>query len=37
MDKIKPILTKTKELGYEKPTDITDVEHAKAVLAITLK
>ena len=34
MDKIKPILAKTKELGYEKPTDITDVKHAKAVLEV---
>lgn len=37
LDKVKPVLTKTKELGYEKPMDIYDIEHAKAVLAITLK
>ncbi len=34
MDKIKPIITKAKELGYDNPTMITDIADAKEVLAI---
>jgi hypothetical protein len=37
MDKIKPVLAKTKELGYNNPTEIMFVEDAKTVLAVTLK
>lgn len=34
MDKIKPIIAKAKELGYDNPTMITDIADAKEVLAI---
>lgn len=34
MDKIKPIIAKTKELGYENPTMIDKIEDAKEVLAL---
>lgn len=34
---VKPILEKTKELGYNNPKEITDVEDAKLILAMTLK
>lgn len=37
ISKIKPVLTKCRELGYGNPSEITDIEHAKAVLAITVK
>ena len=37
MAKIKPVLMKVKEFGYETPKEIISVEHAKAVLAETLK
>lgn len=37
MDKVKPVLIKTKELGYENPTEINNIEDAKAVLDITSK
>lgn len=37
MDKVKPVLDKCRELGYNNPTEISVVEDAKAVLAITLK
>lgn len=35
--KIKPVLAKCKELGYANPNEITNLEHAQAVLAMTLK
>lgn len=34
MDKIKPIIAKSKELGYDNPTLITDIGDAKKVLAL---
>jgi len=34
MDLIKPIIDLTKELGYENPTKISNVEDAKKVLAL---
>lgn len=34
MDKIKPIIAKTKELGYENPTTISKVEDAEIVLEL---
>lgn len=34
---IKPVLAKCKELGYSNPSEITNIEDAKAVLATTLK
>ena len=34
MDKIKPIIAKAKELGYENPTMIDKIEDAKEVLAL---
>ena len=34
MDKIKPIITKAKELGYDNPTMIDKIEDAKKVLAL---
>lgn len=34
MDKIKPIIAKAKELGYENPTMIDKIEDAKKVLAL---
>ena len=34
MDKIKPLIAMTKELGYENPTMITDIDDAKKVLAL---
>lgn len=37
MDTIKPILAKVKELGYDNPKTITDIEDAKTILAMTLK
>lgn len=37
MDKIKPVLIKCRELGYSNPTEITNIEDAKTVLAVTLK
>lgn len=37
ISKIKPVLQKCRELGYANPSEITDIEHAKAVLAITVK
>ena len=36
MDKIKPIIAKAKELGYENPTMIDKIEDAKEVLALIL-
>lgn len=35
--KIKPVLVKCKELGYANPNEITNLEHAQIVLAMTLK
>lgn len=37
LDVIKPILTKCKELGYDNPKEITNLEHAKLILSMTLK
>lgn len=37
MTKIKPILDKCKEMGYANPKEITSVEDAQIILAITLK
>ena len=37
LNKVKPIMDMCKELGYDNPKEITDVEHAKSVLAMTLK
>ena len=37
LDVIKPILTKCKELGYSNPKEISDLEDAKTILAMTLK
>ena len=37
MTKIKPIIDKCKELGYDNPKKINNIEDAKAVLAMTLK
>ena len=37
LDKIKPVMTKCRELGYDNPTEITNIEHAKTILAMTLK
>lgn len=37
LDIIKPILAKVKEFGYKNPTEITDIEHAKTILSMTLK
>ena len=34
MDKIKPIIAKSKELGYDNPTLITDIDDANKVLAL---
>lgn len=34
MDKIKPIIEKSKELGYDNPTLITDIDDANKVLAL---
>ena len=34
MDLIKPIIAKSKELGYDKPTEISDIKDAKAVLKL---
>ena len=34
MDVIKPIIAKTKELGYDNPTMITDIEDAKEILKL---
>ena len=34
MDKIKPIIAKAKELGYENPTMIDKIDDAKEVLAL---
>lgn len=34
MDKIKPIIAKSKELGYDNPTLITDIDDANQVLAL---
>ena len=34
MDKIKPIIVKSKELGYDNPTLITDIDDANKVLAL---
>ena len=36
MDKIKPIIAKAKELGYDNPTMIDKIEDAKKVLALIL-
>ena len=36
IDKIKPVMAEIKKRGYAKPTEITDIEDAKAVLALTL-
>lgn len=35
LDKIKPILNKVKELGYSNPKEITSLDDAKTVLAMT--
>lgn len=37
LDIIKPILTKVRELGYNTPMEIDNIEHAKEVFAMTLK
>lgn len=37
LDVLKPIIAKSKELGYSNPTLITDIEDAKTILAMTLK
>lgn len=37
MDVIKPILAKCKELGYKNPTEISNIDDAKTILAMTLK
>lgn len=37
IDKIKPVLAKCRELGYNNPSEITSIEDAKTVLAMTLK
>lgn len=37
IDKIKPVMAEIKKRGYGKPTEITDIEDAKAVLALTLQ
>lgn len=37
LNKIKPVLEKCRELGYDNPKEITSVEDAKIVLAMTLK
>ena len=37
IDKIKPVMAEIKKRGYAKPTEITDIEDAKAVLALTLQ
>lgn len=37
IDKIKPILGKCKELNYANPKEITSIEDAKTILAMTLK
>lgn len=37
MESIKPILMKTKELGYDNPKEITSADDAKVILALTLK
>lgn len=37
MAAVKPILEKTKELGYNNPKEITDAEDAKLIFAMTLK
>ena len=36
IDKIKPVMAEIKKRGYGKPTEISDIEDAKAVLALTL-
>ena len=36
IDAIKPVLTKMRELGYNNPNEINNVEDAKDILAITL-
>lgn len=36
IDKIKPVMAEIKKRGYSKPTEIADIEDAKAVLALTL-
>ena len=37
MTKIKPILDKCKEMGYANPKEITSIEDAQTILAMTLK
>lgn len=37
LDKVKPVMAKCRELGYDNPKEITNIEHAKVVLAMTLK
>ena len=37
LNKVKPILEKCKELGYANPKEITSVDDAKTILAMTLK
>ena len=37
MNKIKPILDKCKEMGYANPKEITSIEDAQTILAMTLK
>lgn len=34
MDKIKPIIAKSKELGYENPTLISNIDDAEKVLSL---
>ena len=36
-DKLKPVAMACKEFGYTAPKEISDIEHAKAILALTLK
>lgn len=36
IDKIKPVLAKIREYGYNNPNEIDDVENAKSILAMTL-
>lgn len=37
IDKIKPVMAEIKKRGYAKPTEISNIEDAKAILALTLQ
>ena len=37
LDKIKPVMAKVRELGYDNPKEIDNIDKAKSVLAMTLK